>query len=177
MNRHAASASAWQAARQRIEATLTALSPRERLAVQTAFWLLCLALLWWVALAPAWQTLSKAPERHARLDTQLEEMKRLAATAEQLRQQAAGQTIGRAAALSAIESSLGTLGGTGQMSVMGDRVSVSLINTTPQALSQWLAQVRLNARVVPLEAQLNANTESTTWSGTILLGGSSLSEN
>ncbi|TNF57992.1 MAG: type II secretion system protein M [Burkholderiales bacterium] len=169
--------SAWQAVTGRVQVSLAGLAPRERLAVRLALWLLAVALLWWVALAPAWRTLAQAPERHARLDVQLEEMNRLAATAELLRQQTSAQVIGRAAALSAIEASMGTLGGTGQMSVQGDRVSVSLLNTPPQALSQWLTQVRLNARVLPLEAQLSASTASQTWSGTVLLGGASLSEN
>lgn len=177
MTRLTIPASPWQSLRERLDASLAGLAPRERLAVQLVLWLLGLALLWWLALAPAWQTLSQAPQRHARLDAQLGEMRRLAATAQLLREQASSQTIGRAAALRAIEVSMGTLAGTGQMNVLGDRVSVSLSNTPPQALAQWLAQVRLNARVFPVEAQLNAGTAPQAWSGTVLLGGASLSEN
>lgn len=177
MNRHPVSKPPWQALRERLDATMAALAPRERLAVQVALWLLGLALLWWVALAPAWQTLSRAPERHARLDAQLGDMRQLAATASALRDQASGQVIDRAAALRAIEVSMDTLAGTGQMNVLGDRVTVALSNTPPQVLVQWLAQVRLNARVAPLEAQLNAGTSPPAWSGTVQLGGASLSEN
>lgn len=177
MKKTSTSASPVQAWREKAEAAMEGLAPRERLAVRLALWLLGLALLWWLALAPAWRTLSQAPERHARLDVQLGEMRQLAATANALRDQASGQVIGRAAALRAIEVSMATLAGTGQMSVLGDRVSVSLSNTPPQALAQWLAQVRLNARVVPVEAQLNAGTAPQGWSGTVQLGGVSLSEN
>lgn len=177
MTRSDSTTPAWQMARARLDAALAGLSPRERTAVTLAVWMLGFALLWWVALAPAWQTLSGAPERHARLDAQLADMNRLAATADMLRQQTSAQAIGRTAALAAIEASMGTLAGTGQLAVQGDRVSVTLLNTTPQALAQWLAQVRLNARVVPLEAQLSATSAPPLWSGTVLLGGASLSEN
>ena len=177
MSRANVSKSPVQSLRDRLDTSLAGLAPRERLAVQLALWLLGLALLWWVALAPAWRTLSQAPERHARLDAQLGDMRQLAATAHALRDQASGQVIGRAAALRAIEVSMTTLAGTGQMSVLGDRVSVSLSNTPPQLLAQWLAQVRLNARVVPVEAQLNAGTSPQACSGTVQLGGVSLSEN
>ncbi|MCU0957798.1 MAG: type II secretion system protein M [Hydrogenophaga sp.] len=177
MSRTPTSTSPLQGWREKLDTALAGLAPRERLAVQLALWLLGLALLWWLALGPAWRTLSQAPERHARLDAQLDEVRQLAATASALREQASGQVIGRAAALRAIEVSMATLGGTGQMSVLGDRVSVTLSNTPPQSLAQWLAQVRLNARVVPVEAQLNAGTAPQAWSGTIQLGGMSLTEN
>lgn len=169
--------SPWQSALGRLTDFLAGLSTRERLAVLAAFWLLVIAVAWWVALAPAWRTLSQAPQRHARLDDQLGEMRRLAATAEALRGQGSTQVIGHAAALRAIEVSMATLGGTAKMNVIGDRVNVTLTNTPPQALAQWLAQVRLNARVVPVEAQLNAGAQGGAWSGTVLLGGTGLAEN
>jgi len=177
MIRNAISSSPWHSLRERLDAFQAGLAPRERLAVQVTLWLLGLTLLWWLALAPAWRTLSQAPDRHASLDAQLGEMQHLAATAALLREQASSQVIGRAAALRAIEVSMATLGSTAQMNVLGDRVSVNLNNVPPQALAQWLAQVRLNARVVPVEAQLNAATAPQAWSGTVLLGGASLSEN
>ncbi|MCY1547635.1 Type II secretion system (T2SS), protein M [compost metagenome] len=70
-------------------AALERLSPRERRAVFAAAWVVGLGLLWWLALAPALSTLRQAPERHARLDTQLAQMQQLAASAEQLRAQLA----------------------------------------------------------------------------------------
>ncbi len=177
MSRPIAKPPVLQALRERLDATLGGLAPRERLAVLLALWLLGLALLWWLALAPAWRTLSEAPERHARLDRQLAEMRQLAATASLLREQASAQAIGRSAALRAIEVSMATLGSSAQMSVTGDRVVVTVSNIPPQALAQWLAQVRLNARVFPVEAQLNAGTAPQVWSGTLMLGGPSLAEN
>lgn len=82
---------------QGLGAALERLSPRERRAVVAAAWVVGLGLLWWLALAPALNTLRQAPERHARLDTQLAQMQQLAASAEQLRSLNSSPPPGRAA--------------------------------------------------------------------------------
>ncbi len=56
------------------------MAPRERQAVLIAGWIVGLALLWWVALGPALNTLRKAPAQHAAVDAQLAQMLRMAAT-------------------------------------------------------------------------------------------------
>ena len=60
-----------------LSAALSRLSPRERSAVIVAAWILGLGLLWWLAVAPALNTLNQAPARHARVDAQLAQMQRL----------------------------------------------------------------------------------------------------
>ena len=60
------------------------LAPREQNLVRAAVALVVLALLWWLALAPALQTLRTAPARHATLDAQLQRMQALQAEAQQL---------------------------------------------------------------------------------------------
>ncbi|MGV2482088.1 UNVERIFIED_CONTAM: type II secretion system protein M, partial [Salmonella enterica subsp. enterica serovar Weltevreden] len=60
------------------------LAPREQMLVGTAGVLVLLALLWWLALAPALQTLRSAPARHAALDAELQRMLQLQAEARQL---------------------------------------------------------------------------------------------
>lgn len=162
----------WLAA---LPTALNSLAPRERRAVTLAAWVMGLGLLWWLALAPALQTLRQAPERHARLDAQLSDMRSMAATAESLRAQSTAQPLGREDALRALEQATASLAGTAQLAVLGDRATLTLTNTPPDALAQWLAQVRVNARLVPLEAQLNSNTQPAGWSGTLVLGGPGLS--
>ena len=61
-----------------------ALAPREQNLVMAASAIVALALLWWVALAPALKTLRTAPARHAALDAQLQRMQSLQAEALQL---------------------------------------------------------------------------------------------
>jgi general secretion pathway protein M len=176
----AASPTAWRAALARLTTPLQAaharLAPREQRAVSLAAWVVGLGLLWWLAVAPALQTLRQAPERHARLDAQLSQMRSMAASAASLRTQNA-QALGRDDALRALEQATATLGDTAQLSVLGDRATLTLKNTPPDALAQWLSQVRLNARLMPLEAQLNRATEPAAWSGTLVLGGPGLGGN
>lgn len=159
----------------RLSEALSRLSPRERRAVTLAAWVAGLGLVWWLGVAPALATLRSAPERHARLDAQLSHMRSLAATAEQLRAQNTTRPPARDDALRALEQANTTLAGTGQLSVLGDRATLTLRNTPPEALAQWLAQVRVNARVLPLEARLTRTPGAAAqWNGTLVLGGPGL---
>ncbi|WP_225981021.1 type II secretion system protein GspM, partial [Paracidovorax avenae] len=66
----AASASRAEALRARWKT----LAPREQSLVLAAGTVVAVALLWWVALAPALRTLREAPAQHAALDAQLQRM-------------------------------------------------------------------------------------------------------
>lgn len=157
-----------------VSVALARLSSRERNAVTIAAWVIGLGLLWWVAVAPALDTLRQAPSRHARLDTQLGQMQRLAATADSLRGQNTAQPPGRDEVLRALETATNGLGGTAQLSVLGERATLTLRNTPPEALAQWLAQVRINARLLPLDSQIHREPGTPGWSGTVVLGGPGL---
>lgn len=159
-----------------LQTTLERLSPRERNAVLATAWITGLFLLWWLALAPAIQTLRQAPAQHAQVDAQLASLRAMASTAEAVRAQNTAQPLRRTEALSALEESMGTLGDTGQLSVVGDRPTVTLRGTSPEALATWLARVRLNARLTPVEAQLSGDTTPISWSGSLVLAGPSLAE-
>ncbi|WP_439112919.1 type II secretion system protein GspM [Hydrogenophaga sp.] len=157
-----------------LQAALARLAPRERRAVTLAAWVVGLGLLWWLAVAPALSTLRQAPERHARIDAQLSQMRSMAATADNLRAQNSARPMNRDDVLRALEQATAGLAGTAQLAVLGDRATLTLKNTPPDALAQWLSQVRVNARLMPLEAKLNRATEPAAWSGTLVLGGPGL---
>ena len=161
-----------------------ALAPREQTLVLAAGGLIALALLWWLAVAPALATLRTAPARHAQLDAQLQHMHRLRAEAQQLQSApnpARGDTVG------ALRTTLAQrLGNTAQLNVVGDRATVTLKGAPAGALGQWLAQARSNARAAPIEARLarsaatSANTAAPAtlgnpaaaaprWDGTLVL--------
>lgn len=161
----------------RASAWLAALSARERRLVTLAAAVVLLGLLWWLAVAPALQTLREAPARHAALDAQLTRMQQLARTAEGLRSASAGAQPGRDEALRALDAATAALGATGQVSVLGDRATLTLRGAPPQALAQWLAQVRINARLLPLESQLARDGGTGGWSGSVVLGGPALAGN
>ena len=129
-----------------------ALAPREQNLVLAAGTVVALALLWWVAVAPALGTLRAAPARHASLDAQLQRMQSLQAEAQQLQ---ATPATSPGDAVGALRTALTQrLGNTAQLNVAGDRATVTLKGASADALAQWLAQARSNARATPLEARL-----------------------
>ena len=161
--------------RQGLSTALARLSPREQRAVAIAAGVVGLGLLWWLAVTPALATLRQAPERHSQLDAQLGQMRRMAATAEGLRSQNTAQPLTRDAVLRALELATTTsLAGTGQLSVQGDRATVTLRGTPPDALAQWLSQVRINARLVPVQAELKQTAAPVGWNGQLTLSGPGL---
>ena len=64
-------------------------SPRERLLLVMGVWVLGLAALWLLALAPALRTWQEAPARQALLDTQSQRMRQLQAQAQGLQKNSA----------------------------------------------------------------------------------------
>lgn len=129
-----------------------ALAPREQNLVLAAGAVVGLALLWWVALAPALQTLRGAPARHAALDAQLQHMQALQAEALQLQSAPATRP---ADARRSLQTSLAQqLGSTAQIQFAGDRATVTLKGASADALAPWLAQARSNAHAAPTEARL-----------------------
>jgi general secretion pathway protein M len=142
------------------------LAPRERALVGGAVALVALALLWWVALAPALATLRSAETQHRVLDNQLQHMRRLQAQARAMQAQ---PRQNHDDAMRQLEAAIRQqLGVSARYSIAGDRVTITLTNTPAQALAQWLTQVRTNARAIPGEARLTRNAAGG-WDGTLVL--------
>lgn len=140
-------------------------SPREQRLVLLAGVLIGLALLWWMALAPALAVLKTAPAQHVALDVQIQQMQRLQAQAKALQAQ---PVLSMDEARLALDAALKPLGAGAQMTVQLDRVTVSLKAVPANALAQWLATVRQNARTVPVEAHLVRNPAGS-WDGSLVL--------
>ncbi len=152
--------------RQDLHAYWNGLAARERALVVGASGLVLLALLWWVALAPAIATLRAADAQHRALDAQVAHMQRLQAQAkamQSLPRQNPDDAVRQLDA--AIRQQLGT---SARYSILGDRVTITLTNAPAAALAQWLAQVRTNARAVPGEAHLTRNAGGG-WDGSVVL--------
>jgi general secretion pathway protein M len=132
------------------------LATREKTMVAGAGLVVGLALLWWVALAPALQTLRAADAQHAQMDAQLQSMRLLAAEATTLRGQ---RILSYEESLRNLENSVKqTFGAAATLSVSDARASLTLKGVSADALAQWLSQARINARVVPSEARLQRTT-------------------
>lgn len=145
------------------------LASREKTMLITAAVLVGATLLWLWLLAPSLQTLRTHAAQTQTLDRQLQHMVSMQSLAKSLQQQA---PLGYDDALRALNlATKQTLGSTAQISVNAERANVTLQATTADALAQWLAQARLNARSVPLEARLNrmATPTGVTWSGVLVM--------
>ena len=144
----------------------TRLALREQRLVGGAAGLVAVALLWWLALAPALATLRAADEQHRTLDAQLQRMRALQAQVQAMQSQPR-QTQEDASRL--LETTVREqLGIAARMSIAGDRVTVTVAGAPPQALGQWLTQARTSARVLPSEARLTRNPAGL-WDGSLVL--------
>lgn len=137
-------------------------APREQTALTAAAAVLGLALLWWVGIAPAWRSLQRAQVQNPLLQTQLATVRSLQAEARSLQ---ALPPSSRAAALQALQSvSQNSLGSQATVAAQGPHAVVTVRGASPQALAQWLAQVRSDARLTPDQAQWSRNAKG--WQGT-----------
>ena len=139
---------------EQLKARWAALAMRERQMVGGAIALVALALLWWIALAPALRTLATAPAEHAQLDAQLQQMATLQNRAKALQSQ---PRLARDEALRSLETSVREGLGVNNAQLMtagGDGATVTLRATPAGTVAQWLAQARGNAHAVPREVHL-----------------------
>lgn len=141
------------------------ISAREQRLVTVAMLLILVALLWWVALAPALATLRAAPAQHRALDAQLQQMQRLQAQASAIQAQ---PVISQDDARRLLEASIKPLAANAELMLAGERVTVTFKGAAPDALAPWLTQVRQNAHAVPAEARLQRNAAGT-WDGALVL--------
>lgn len=159
-----------------IAARWSQLAERERRLVTIAIALVATAALWWVGLAPAFTSLRSANARHRQVDTQLQQMQALQAQAKTLQAQ---PRLSHDEALRALEASIKQgLGPAARLQVAGERATVTLKGVSAEALAQWLAQARVNARAAPSEARLvrtstvgapAATPSAATWDGTLVM--------
>ena len=147
-------------------ATWAGLAPREKMLAGGAAVLVLLAILWWLAVAPALSVLRSSDAQHQALDAQLARMRALQQQAQALQgQPKQNQDESMRMLESSVRQRLGT---SARMVVAGDRVTLTLTNTPPDALASWLSQARVNARAVPAETRLTRGAAGG-WDGTVVL--------
>lgn len=139
--------------------------PRQR-ALVTAAALLLLGVGLWQVIAPAWATLRSAPQQQAAWATELQRLQGLEAQARALQ---ALPRAGRDDARRALEASVQQhLGASARLQTAGDGATLTLTGARGDALAQWLAQARIDARARPTEARLTRNAAGL-WDGTLVL--------
>lgn len=168
-----------------VRAHWLAMAPRAQTLTALAASVVALALIWWIGIAPALRTLRGAEAQQRTLEAELQTMQSLQQQAQALQSQPG---LSRDDAMRALEASVKqTLGASAQLNVVGDRATLTLRNTPADALAQWLAQARVNARALPTEARLTratptppagpaspalavaAHAAQAAWSGTLVL--------
>lgn len=155
----------------RLHARWQTLAPREQTLVSSAIVIVAAALVWGAGVAPALKVLRQAEAQHRSLDAGLQGMQALASEAQALK---ARPVMSHSEALRALESSVKQgLGAGAQLSVAGERATVTLKNVPAATLAQWLTQARVNARAVPSEARLVRSAApapgGAAWDGTLVL--------
>lgn len=129
-----------------------ALDAREQSLVMASAAVVGLALVWWIGISPALATLRDARTQQRTLAADLEKMQRLRGQALAIQAQ---PKMDRAESLRALEALVKQrLGASAQLSIIGDRATLTLRNAPAGELAQWLSQARVNARAVPGEARL-----------------------
>jgi general secretion pathway protein M len=157
-------ASRWSAAAAPLRARWLALGARERQLVRVAAWLVGAALLWFVAVAPAWRSVSSAPARLDQLDAQLQQMQRMAGEARALR---GAPAVGAVQAQAAVKGATDALGGVARLQLAGDRATVTFTNASGAQLREWLNEVRGAGRARPVEASLTRGPQG--YNGSVVL--------
>jgi general secretion pathway protein M len=164
MNTDTPLAARWATAAAPLRARWLALGTRERQLVRAAAWLVGAALLWFVAIAPAWRSVSSAPARLDQLDAQLQQMQRMAGEVRALR---AAPAVGAVQAQAAVKGATDALGGVARLQLAGDRATVTFTNASGAQLREWLNEVRGAGRARPVEASLTRGAQG--YSGSVVL--------
>ena len=138
--------------RQKLGAFWLTLAARERALLGLALALVLGALLWALAIAPAWRVLRSAPAQLEALDVQWQAMQGLAAEARELR---AIPPVPLAQAQAALTAAAQRLGDKARLGLQGERAVLDVNGLAGEALAAWLAEVRASARVRVTTAQLN----------------------
>ena len=133
------------------------LSGRERAGLSVALGVLALALLWSIGVAPAWRQWQQGQVQTQALQTQWQGMQALQAQVSALKGQS---RLRPEEATRLLQASLSTLGPGAVMTVNGDLATVQIKGASAAAVSQWLAQARVQAQALPVQARLGRSAAS-----------------
>jgi general secretion pathway protein M len=147
-----------------LQSRWTALARREQRLLLIALCVVGAALLWWLALAPALAVLKVADTQRLALDAQLQQMQQ---QQQQARALLALPTLTAPEARRPFDTALKSLGESAGLTVQMDRLVVTLKGTQAQPLAQWLASVRQNAHLLPVELRLKRNPLGS-WDGVVV---------
>jgi len=141
----------WQSLRAQASAAWRVRAPRERIGLAIAATVLIVLAVWALLVAPALTTLRSAPPQLESLETQLLQMRGMAAEVRELRNTT---PVAAAQAGLAIKAAAERHGDKVRLTLQADRALVTLVNISPEQLRALLVEVRSSARARAVEAQL-----------------------
>ena len=144
-------------------------APREKAMLAAAAGLIVLAVVWWLLLSPALTVLRAADAQHRALDAQLQSMRGMQAQAQALQSRPKVSYDDASRMLATLVKK--NLGAQAQITMAGERATVTMKAVPPEALVSWLAQVRVDAHALPIESRLTRSTTDTKsgWDGVVVL--------
>jgi general secretion pathway protein M len=145
------------------------LAEQERQMITLIAALLVFAIVWLQLLAPARATMRNADTQAKALGAQMQQMQKMESEALALQKQPALNFDAALKALGAATQQ--TLGARAQMTNTTEHASVTLRDVPADVLAQWFVQARINARSVPIEAQLSRSSADSqaVWNGVVLM--------
>lgn len=154
---------AWQ---HTLKARWAALAPREQRSLTLAAWVVLLAVVWGLLLAPALRTLKSVEAQRTALNAELERMQALQLRATQLQ---AKPAVAPQDSVKALQAAVAALGTSARLQLLGEQATLTLTQVDAQSLAQWLSP-KTSAGIAPAEAQLQRDTGTTKalWSGTLV---------
>ncbi len=158
-----------QPLRERAGTAWRARPPRDRLALTVMALVVGSFLLWIMLIAPAVATLRSAPAQLDALDTQLLQMRGMAAEVRDLRN---ATPVPAAQAGLALKAAAERQGDKVRLSLQNERALLTLQNASPEQLRALLVEARSAARARPLEANLSRGPTGITGTLVLSLGGS-----
>ena len=154
-----------------VSARWQSLSDNERRSLTWLGWVLLVALVYSLTVAPAWRTLRHSDAQRAQLTQQVAHMQALQAHTQAFQQRT---PLPRDEALRTLQQLSSGNAATMQLNVQGERVLVQLKAMPAATLAQWLSQIRSQAQTLPIEAHLTQTNASSangpiSWNGSLVL--------
>ena len=157
-----------QPLREGAAAAWRARSARDRTALIVVALVLGAFILWALFISPALATLRSAPTQLEALDTQLLQMRTMAAEVRDLRN---ATPVPVAQAGVAMKAAAERQGDKVRLTLQNDRALLTLQNASPEQLRALLVEARSAARARPLEASLTRGPTGFTGTLVLSLGG------
>jgi general secretion pathway protein M len=148
-----------------IQSWWSALPQRDKNLIVIAASSVLFLLIWVVAISPAARTLRTFDSNYTTQERKLQNMMNLQKEAQSLQNL---PRVSQAAAVTALEAAIdNTFKNRAEIIFSGSNATVNVRGASAEELSQWLANIRTNARTVAVQARLNRT--STGWSGSFQL--------